>query len=953
MNKKLLTFMLVISAIVSIIPVPCVRAAGQIAEAAYGTPVIDGEIDEVWSKTNAYIVEHCHETKDDMYKGWFKVLWDEDYIYVLAKSYSTQLDDSIAYGHMQDSFDAYFDEDMDGTNGYETDDYQVRTNYKSEVSGNNYPDFSKIIAAAKPFDMGFVGEMAIPLTTKNPSEGLELGFEVLMTASQTPVVERRQYLWNTSKDWVWNNTGCFGKLVLKKNVAVKEFSEPQWVAPKLVSLFKAQPKAVSYSPLYKATVNFDSDSYKANVLEADDYPLMSISELARVIGGTYNGNTLTKGDVSIKYTANSYLAEFGNGHLMLEREPVYYGSDLYVPVSSVVPTMIYTMHYNKFDKVLEIKTGSDYPDTEVVLYAKDYGAVGDGIHEDGKAIKRAINAALATQKPSKVVLEPNKTYLIGPNQESYAFIKLENVENFILDGQGSLILFEKPVNNFMEINSCTNVKVTNLDVDYKELTFTQGRAISIDNNKFILDIEEGFPLPASDEWVKNFYTDSGHGGWWFTQIMDAVEPRFKYTNHYDIFIDSIHHVKDRQYEVTVKTGYESKLAQAEVGDRFVINTRSSAYDVGDKSHYGLIHGNLWIYKSGDITIENVNLYSSLWHPVNIGSCWGRVKFINYGMITKEGRLMSGNSDGMHCYNNREGIVLDGCTMMNNLDDQINTNANSMAINSYDGEYTYVVGRDTQLRVGDEVLFVNLDTHKTLGNAFVKSFEYPGNGTAKITIDRKIDGLTLAELSKITFYNLNESTKGSVIKNSKFMYSRRYGWLTKNANSLFDNNYIFENGGSAISASDEKRGSHYEGPFPAYFTMRNNTIIAPDQMPPDYPVQIQTMTGKTPGESANVKNFLIENNTIDSGRNAISLCINSVDGLYLINNKLISDKTLKNTNATPVLITNSRVAMIDGIDFNFKQSVDAVVTMSGCKVNESDIKNITINEGNTSKPYIMY
>ena len=113
------------------------------------------------------------------------------------------------------------------------------------------------------------------------------------------------------------------------------------------------------------------------------------------------------------------------------------------------------------------------------------------------------------------------------------------------------------------------------------------------------------------------------------------------------------------------------------------------------------------------------------------------------------------------------------------------------------------------------------------------------------------------------------------------------------------------------------------------------------------------SGRTPGESANVKNFLIENNTINSGRNAISLCINSVDGLYLINNKLISDTELKNTNATPVLITNSRVALIDGIDFNFKQSVDAVVTMSGCSANESNIKNITINEGNTSKPYVMY
>ena len=60
----------------------------KVSEAAFGTPMIDGKIDSVWDKTNYNIIENVLGTQDTFYKGWFKVLWDTEKIYVLAKVYS-------------------------------------------------------------------------------------------------------------------------------------------------------------------------------------------------------------------------------------------------------------------------------------------------------------------------------------------------------------------------------------------------------------------------------------------------------------------------------------------------------------------------------------------------------------------------------------------------------------------------------------------------------------------------------------------------------------------------------------------------------------------------------------------------------------------------------------------------------------------------------------------------
>lgn len=973
MSKKIISIILLTAAILNL-SIICPSAEGKTAESAYGTPVIDGEIDEVWDKANYNIVQNCNKTGEDRYKGWFKTLWDEENIYFLAKVYTTQYDASGFY-HYQDSIDFYIDENCGRTNGFEDNgDYQVRVNFNGMVTGNNYYDFNKVKAKAKIVDDAFLVEVAFPLYGIKAEDGKTVGFEVLMTASATAGIEMREYLWNTEKGWLWNDTRCYGSLIFRKTVSKQDFTEPQWVPPVSDAKF-VEPKKAFDTENYlvtDVTTTFEgaeTKNYNYPLLIVEEYPEMEINNLARVIGAEVaDGNTIIKDNVKVVFNEGETLAGYTYkngeaGHLTLERTPVRYEGQLFVPVSFVQPTLAYYMHYNRFGKVLKIRTCNDYPEAaaENTFYAKDFGAVGDGIHEDGTAITHAINAAINTGKPSKVVLEAGKTYLLGSRADNYGYFYIDGVENFTLDGQGSTLLFETPTNNITEIVRSHNIKFTNLEIDYKEHPSSQGRIFAVDKEAGTMSVrvDEGYPLPAANEWVKYYYSNGSKGGWWFTQIVDPEKPRPKYKpknnvgmSNYDIFIDEINKIAgtERDYVIKVRAGDEQRLNEVDVNDRLVINTRMSAYDVGDWTHYGLVHGSIRIYYSGDVTFENVNVYGFLWNGINSGRNWGNLRLINFGERTKDGDILSVNSDGIHYWDNRGALVMDGCHMGYSLDDQINTYAQSKTLYKKIDDTTFEIGSDVFMwNEGDEICFFDADTHTVLGHAFLKKAEGVNGGVTyyRIYVDRPIEGIEEGVVgnarNNTVIYNVDASGRGAVIRNTRFEYGRRYAWLNKSPNSLFENNTVYECGGSGIANTEEFLSGIWQGPIPSCFTMRNNRFDLPDQIRGEYPVQIHYITGGTvtKGEAADMKNILIENNTFNTGRNSTGIRITSVDGLYMYNNTLLSDEKLdKGGNVAPVLIENTRIGEIDGFTFNFKytDNVSKIFEFVACE-NTDNVKNI--------------
>lgn len=719
---------------------------------------------------------------------------------------------------------------------------------------------------------------------------------------------------------------------------------------------------VVYEMIQGVSTTFDSSAeYHYPILHADDYPCMEIGNLASVIGGSVkNGNTLVKGDVEITYTAESKLANDKGGHIMLERAPSVQDGKLFVPVSSLLPTLCYTMYYNRFDKVLEIRSGTDYPQSQLTIYAKDFGAVGDGVHDDLHPVLEAIDVAISSGVPATVELEADKTYLMGPRHDAQSIFLFENVENFTLDGKGSEIIIDKATNSPFDLRNCKNVKIQNLEVDYNELTFTQGRITHIDkqNHTFRLEIDEGHLLPADDAWVHHFWGPTAlkepHlGGWSFGTVMDPTEDRIHLDRKYDeIFIKTVEPVSGREYKLTVLEGYYANLNEVEVGDRFVLNTRFNTYDIGTNTLDGLIRTAVQIYKSGDITFENVNLYQAHWNGFNMGLCWGRIFLKNVGVKVKPGRLMSCNSDTFHMWRCRAGVVMDGCTFENNMDDHMNTKTESGFILEHD-EYSYVIDYDLNIKIGDELMFMNaLRGGNVLGTAFVKAIEIARGQGWRVTVDRPVEGIIdgTEGLEATKVFNKDSCSRGNVVKNSTFRNSRRSPYLCKAPNTIFDNNIIENCGGSGFKGAPESAAEgKREGVYPSSCTVRNNTMTYEGQIQPNGPIAIYS--DSTPiGGQPKIKDVLIENNVLKSNNPNNFIYIHSVDGLYMYNNTLISEsQTMPQTN-TPVIIRNSRVNTIDGVTLDFASNVENAVTLSGCEVDTADIKNIQILNGNTAQPY---
>lgn len=728
-------------------------------------------------------------------------------------------------------------------------------------------------------------------------------------------------------------------------------------------------KSISKASEKTTEVRYDSVvTSSALKLSETEVACMSINSIAEITGCEHTENSLIFEDAEITFESGNRLAQYNDGNLMLETSPFYDLGRLYVPISVLEPTKCWAVYYDRFNDYVEIKTGTDYPKTEPKVFnVKDFGALGDGITDDGAAITAAMNSAILSGVPAKVVFEADKIYLVGERQDSMSYFELEEVRNLTIDGQGSEIVFEKCTNTFLNIENCANIRIENLSVDYKEPPFTQGKIIEVETKTgasdtteyFVLEIEEGYPLPTTDKWVKYYFSDERTGGWWFGQLIDSVEDRIKFVKYGNFMIDSVTNVGDRQYKITFDETSTYWSQFMEVGDRFVLNTRFSAYDIGDNTHSGST-SMIQVLNSGDITFENVTLYSAPWLGASVGCNWGRINFIGFGEKVRDGRLMAVNSDGIHCWRNKEGITVKNSTFMNSLDDQLNTKGEDAVITGKNSSNEVIVDYNLNFRVGDKLMVFDKESHTVLGIAYLKEFSVVGTGI-KLVLDREIEGFSVGNL----IYNADSSASGSVVSGNIFMNSRRHAYITRSENSIFENNDVIDCGGAAVSASNEIMSGSSEGPFPSSFTMRNNRISAPGTISGHYPVEVMSWKAIN-GESKAVDGFLIEDNIIDvavsdynmqilpSDKKVVTtIRINSVKDLYMINNTIKSNAANSDEyHILPVYINNSDIKLIDGLDCNYKTKSEngAIITFDSCNFETENIKNIKDSSGRGEKAY---
>lgn len=181
--------------------------------ASFGTPVIDGKVDEVWKEASEIRINR-YQTAWHGAGGTAKVLYDESNLYVLFKVNDTQLDKGSANPWEQDSVEVFIDENNAKTSFYQADDGQYRVNYENEASFNPENISEGFESATEVSGTNYTVEVKIPFRTIKPVSNMQIGFDVQINDGKNGA---RQSIatWNDTTGNAYQDTSVIGILTFK------------------------------------------------------------------------------------------------------------------------------------------------------------------------------------------------------------------------------------------------------------------------------------------------------------------------------------------------------------------------------------------------------------------------------------------------------------------------------------------------------------------------------------------------------------------------------------------------------------------------------------------------------------------------------------------------------------------------------------------------------------------
>lgn len=186
----------------------------KIEDAIYGTPVIDGNLDESWKNAKEFSTD-VWVTGESGATAKVKTMWDKDNLYVIADVTDAVLNKSNANPWEQDSVEIFLDQNNNKTSSYQGDDSQIRINYENEVSVSGYNP-TGLKTQTKITDKGYIVEAAIPLTEIKAENGYIVGFDVQVNDADASGQRTSVVTWCDKSGSSYASTSGFGNIKLVK-----------------------------------------------------------------------------------------------------------------------------------------------------------------------------------------------------------------------------------------------------------------------------------------------------------------------------------------------------------------------------------------------------------------------------------------------------------------------------------------------------------------------------------------------------------------------------------------------------------------------------------------------------------------------------------------------------------------------------------------------------------------
>jgi len=188
------------------------KVLARAGNAAYGSPTIDGEIDEIWNEAPVLPIDRFQDAHN-VSTGEARVLWDDKNLYVKVDVNDTELDKTASDAHEQDSVEVFIDEQNTKAASFGEGHGQYRVNFDNEQSFNPADISEGFESVTVVNGTKYTVLMKIPFKTTDVENGHTIGFDVQINdaanGSRTGVA-----IWNDQTGMGWSDPSVFGNLKL-------------------------------------------------------------------------------------------------------------------------------------------------------------------------------------------------------------------------------------------------------------------------------------------------------------------------------------------------------------------------------------------------------------------------------------------------------------------------------------------------------------------------------------------------------------------------------------------------------------------------------------------------------------------------------------------------------------------------------------------------------------------
>ncbi len=534
-----------------------------------------------------------------------------------------------------------------------------------------------------------------------------------------------------------------------------------------------------------------------------------------------------------------------------------------------------------------------------MIYAKEFGLVGDGVTDDGPALQEAVQALKDAPKPAKLIFEPEAIYYLktGPNTSDYLqalnratwgatnaqkeiyesqgetyMIRLDSQIGITIDGNGATFVIDvtEGAMGLINLQNSKDITFQDFTVDYYPLPFADSLVVAKDKEANYIDVKvfDEFHMPPLGGPSEIHDEQPYFGMFWLEGHHSLLGHHYPLADLGEAYPGS---VEDRIVRA-FHDGSSDRLDMIDPGETVLsIPVRGIAHRGGREVFR--------IVSNENVTIGQVNVWSAPWFVFAARDNRGDVIFRDIQIRPKPGtkRYTSSWRDGIHITANPGNLLFERCYLEGMNDDAFNIKTHYSQVIDMDDPYTIRVSQVFPLsivpwRTGDVFQAYSVEEKKLLGQGNIKevlaygdrmlfgilgprsmvdasgmgetNWQYgnPQSPQFIIRLDQPIENLAKGDL----VWNATSANPNTIIRDSKFYGSNR-----------FQSSLTIED--SEITAFAWFHGGYLEGPIPSNVVIKNS-LLRTGRGNPTQVLAFSSFSG-TPSEPV-ISSILLQDNTID-------------------------------------------------------------------------------------------